>query len=86
MTELAKMINDIIAAIRAAGGTVPDGADVSVEISIRQRYRGEAPYIAGPSRQLRARQLASLEQMKLRDMAVATGLSVRTIKRIRNGR
>ena len=80
------MIHDLIQAFRDAGVQVPDATAADVETKIRQQYRGESIYIAGPSRQLRARQLASLERMKLRDMAVATGLSIRTIKRIRNGK
>lgn len=80
------MIHDLIQAFRAAGIDVPEATATAVEAQIRLQYRGESIYIAGPSRQLRARQLASLERMKVRELARATGLSERTIRRIKNGK
>ena len=86
MKGVTQMINDLIQAFRAAGIDVPEGTATQVEVTIRQQYRGESIYIAGPSRQVRARQIATLGKMETRKLAAATGLSVRTIRRIRNGK
>lgn len=80
------MIDDLIRLFREAGIEVPEQTGVEVEIKLRESYRGERVYIAGPKRPLRARQLAKLNMMKSRDLAVKSGLPLRTVQRIRNGK
>ena len=85
-TEMKKMIHDMIRALREAGIDVPDEAARSVEVRIRMQYGGERIYVASLPKQARAVQLAKLERRTQVQMAAATGLSVRQIRRIRNGR
>ena len=85
-TEMKKMIHDMIRALREAGIDVPDEAARSVEVKIRMQYGGERIYVASLPKQARAVQLAKLERRTQVQMAAATGLSVRQIRRIRNGR
>jgi len=83
---MKKMIHDMIRALREAGIDVPDEAARSVEVRIRMQYGGERIYVASLPKQARAVQLAKLERRTQVQMAAATGLSVRQIRRIRNGR
>ena len=85
MSELFDFYRSRLESMLSQGTSVGD-ATLQAQIDTELQFRGERVYIAGPSRQVRARQVAKLGQMKIRDMAVATGLSVRTIKVIRNGR
>jgi len=80
------MINDLIAAIREAGISVPEGVAQTVEAKIRKTYGGERVYIASLPKQQRAVQLAKLEKCTQVQMALATGLTVRQVRRIRRGK
>ena len=83
------MINDLIRAMREAGIAVPEGVAAIVEQKIRQQYCGETVRIFGTTREMRetrARQIAKLGKMQTRQIATLTGLSARTIRRIRNGK
>lgn len=80
------MINDLIKLFRAEGIDVPDTVGRAVEVKLRQQYGGERVYVASLPKQKRAAQLAKLEKMTLRKMSVVTGIPVRTIQRIKNGR
>ncbi|HAF43423.1 MAG TPA: hypothetical protein DCK83_00375 [Gallionellaceae bacterium] len=86
MTEVVEMINDLIRAMREAGVAVPDGVAMEVETKMRQAYGGERLYIARLPKQNRAVQLAKLERHTQVEMALATGLTVRQVRRIRNGK
>ena len=80
------MINDMIRAIRAAGISLPENIAADVEVQIRAQYGGERIYIASLPKQQRAVQLAKLENMTQQQMSISSGIPVRTIRRIRNGR
>lgn len=80
------MIDDLIKAFRAAGIDVPDQVGRDVEVKLRQTYGGERIYIASLPKQRRAAQLAKLNLRTQREMAVATGLSVRGVRKILRGR
>jgi predicted transcriptional regulator YdeE len=85
MTEIIDFFRERLEARLLEGMQLKD-ATLQVQIETETQFRGERVYIAGPSRQIRARQIAKLGQMKLRDMAVTTGVPVRTLARIRNGK
>lgn len=85
-TELKAMIHDLIRALRDSGIDVPLDTARQVEVKIRMQYGGERVYVASLPKQSRAVQLAKLEKRTQVQMALATGLSVRQIRRIRNGR
>ena len=80
------MIDDMIRALRAAGIEVPDSAARTVEIHLRNQYGGERIYIASLPKQRRAVQLARLAQRTQVEMALATGLTVRQVRRIQRGK
>ena len=80
------MFDELIKFLRAAGADVPPAVAQQAEAQMYQTFGGERIYIPHRPVQQRAVQLANLERMKLREMAVVTGMSVRTIKRIRNGK
>ena len=86
MGEIEKMINDMIKMLRASGISVPDAAAQEVEVLIRAQYGGERIYVASLPKQQRAVQLAKLEKMTQINMAIRTGIPIRTIRRIRNGK
>lgn len=85
-TELKAMILDLIRALRESGIDVPIDTARQVEVKIRMQYGGERVYVAGLPKQSRAVQLAKLEKRTQIEMALATGLSVRQVRRIRNGK
>ena len=84
MTELFDFYRERLQNMLAAGTPVAVAAE-QAQLDTETQFRGERVYVT-PNPRLRARQIARLGQMKLRDMAVATGMPVRTIARIRNGR
>lgn len=86
MTEVMQMINDLISEIRAAGINVPDNIALTVETKIRHVYGGERIYIASLPKQNRAVQLAKLAKHTQIEMAHATGLTVRQVRRIQRGK
>lgn len=80
------MIDDLIKAFRDAGIAVPQEVARDVEVQMRRQYGGERVYVASLPKQRRQVQLAKLEKMTQINMSVATGIPVRTIRRLRNGR
>lgn len=80
------MIDDLIKAFRDAGIQVPQDIAKDVEVRMRRQYGGERVYVASLPKQRRQVQLAKLEKMTQINMSVATGIPVRTIRRLRNGR
>lgn len=86
------MIRDMIAALREAGVPVDDSIATKVEIKLRRQYGGERVYVQSLPKQLRAAQLAEAHKrlgtaaITLKRLAQATGMPVRTVKRLRNGR
>ena len=80
------MIDDLIKAFRDAGIQVPQDVAKDVEVRMRRQYGGERVYVASLPKQRRQVQLAKLEKMTQINMSVATGIPVRTIRRLRNGR
>lgn len=86
MTEMMKMIHDMIRALRDAGVEVPDGVATNVKVKLQSLYGGERVYVPSLPKASRAVQLAKLEKRTQVEMALATGLSVRQVRRIRNGK
>lgn len=86
MTEMMKMIHDMIRALRDAGVDVPDGVATNVKVKLQSLYGGERVYVPSLPKARRAVQLAKLEKRTQVEMALATGLSVRQVRRIKNGR
>jgi hypothetical protein len=80
------MINDLIRAMREAGVNVPNDVALTVETRMRQTYGGERLYIARLPKQNRAVQLAKLERHTQVEMALATGLTVRGVRKILRGK
>lgn len=80
------MIHDMIRALRDAGVEVPDGVATNVKVKLQSLYGGERVYVPSLPKASRAVQLAKLEKRTQVEMALATGLSVRQVRRIRNGK
>lgn len=80
------MFDELIGFLRAAGIDVPPAVAQQAEAQMYHTYGGERVYIPHRPTQQRAVQIAKLGQMETRRMAALTGLSVRTIRRIRNGK
>ena len=80
------MIHDMIRALRDAGIDVPDAAATDVKLKLQSLYGGERVYVPSLPKARRAVQLAKLEKRTQVEMALATGLSVRQVRRIRNGK
>lgn len=80
------MIHDMIRAMREAGVEVPDGVATNVKVKLQSLYGGERVYVPSLPKASRAVQLAKLEKRTQVEMALATGLSVRQVRRIRNGK
>lgn len=89
---LDDMIRDMIAALREAGVCVDEAIATKVEIKLRRQYGGERVYIQSLPKQLRAAQVAEAQRrlgtaaITLKRIAQATGIPVRTVKRLQNGR
>ena len=80
------MIDDLIQLMRDAGIAVPDGVAQTIEVRLRQTYGGERVYVASLPKQRRAVQLAKLAKHTQVEMALATGLTVRGVRKILRGR
>jgi hypothetical protein len=82
------MIRDMLESLEKAlaQGMTRDEARQAAEVAVRQKYAGERVYVAALPKQARAVQLARLEKRTQVQMALSTGLSVRQIRRIRNGK
>lgn len=82
------MIKDMLDELERAlsQGMTRDEARRVTEVAVRQKYAGERVYIAALPKQRRAVQLARLEKRTQVQISLATGLSVRQVRRIRNGK
>lgn len=80
------MIHDMIRALRDAGVDVPDGVATNVKVKLQSLYGGERVYVPSLPKARRAVQLAKLEKRTQVEMALATGLSVRQVRRIQRGK
>ncbi len=69
-----------------AQGMTTEEARLNTEAFIRRTYGGEEIYVAKQPKRQRAIQLAQLQLRTTRELAVASGMNVRTVKRIINGR
>lgn len=69
-----------------AAGESREEARRNVVLEISAEYAGERVYIPGLPKAQRARQLAKLNKQTTREMAVASGLPLRTVQRLVNGK
>lgn len=69
-----------------AQGLNQAAARQAAEAATRATFAGERPYIPALPKQQRAVQLARLQLASTRDLAVASGMNVRTVRRITRGR
>ena len=83
-TMLKEMCDELARCL--AQGMTTEEARLSAESLIRRTYAGERIYVAGQPKRQRAIQLAKLELRTTREMAVASGMNVRTVRRIVTGR
>ena len=84
MTEIIDFIARELEAALAAGMT-RDEARRAAEIKTRSTFAGERPYIAAHPKRQRAVQIASLNLRTTREIAAATGLTVRRVQQLRRG-
>jgi len=84
MTEIIKFIRDEIERGLAAGRQIHDAA-TDAEVAVRRTFAGERIYIAGYPKQQRAVQIAKLNLKTTRELAAASGIPVRTVRRLRSG-
>ena len=85
MTEIIRFIRDEIERAMTQGRSLHDAA-ADAEVAVRRTFAGERPYIAGYPKQQRAVQLDRLNLQTTRELAVASGIPVRTVRRLRSGR
>lgn len=86
------MIRDMIALLREAGVSVDESVATKVEIKLRRQYGGERVYIQSLPKQIRSATIAEAQKrlgtaaVTLKRLAQATGIPIRSVKRLRNGR
>ncbi len=85
MTEIIDFIARELERALASGMT-RDEARRHAEVATRSTFAGERPYIAAYPKQRRAVQIAKLEMHSTREIVAATGMSARTVRRLRTGR
>jgi len=89
MTEAETMIDFILQQLRALGVEIPDEVRAEVRTSTCETFGGERVYVPKlPKMQTAARvaKAARAENVKQVHVALATGLSVRQVRRITRGR
>lgn len=86
------MIQDLLMALREAGVSVDDSIATQVEVAVRAKYGGERVYIQSLPKLRRAVAITAA-QMALgtgsasaKAISAATGIPVRTVKWLKNGR
>ena len=84
MTEIINLLARELEAALAQGMT-RDEARNRAEVAVRMEYGGERVYIASHPKRARAVQLARLELRTTREIAVATGLTIRRVQQLRRG-
>ena len=85
MTEIIRFILEQFERELAAGRSLAE-AGSNAELATRQTFAGERPYIAGYPKRQRAVQIAQLNLRTTREMAAASGMNERTVRRIVRGR
>lgn len=80
------MFDDMFRIFREVGVEISKDKATAFQDRFVAEFRHETIYVTDRRPQERARQLAKLGQIETRKIAAATGLSVRTIRRIRNGK
>jgi len=85
MTEIIKFIRDQFERELGGGRSLAE-AGTNVEIAVRTTFAGERVYIAGYPKQRRAVQIAKLNLKTTRELSVASGIPVRTVRWLRSGR
>ena len=85
-TEIKKMFDELIAFLRASGVDVPQATAQEVEARLYHTYGGERVYIPHRPTQRHQVQLAKLGKLETRKLALATGLTMRRIRQIKNGK
>ena len=85
MTEI---LNACLRALEAATaqGLTGQEARQAAEVAVRAEYGGERVYVPSLPKQARAAQLARLNLKTTRELSAASGLPVRTVRRITLGR
>ncbi len=85
MTEIINLLARELEAALAQGLT-RDEARTRAEVAVRSEYGGERVYIASHPKRQRAVQVARMELRTTREIAAATGIPARTVRRLRTGR
>ncbi len=86
------IIDAIFASLRDQGIAIPQDAKVAAEVHVRREFRGERVYVASRPKQMRAQQIAQTQKalgtaaVTLKRLAQASGIPIRSVKRLRNGR
>ena len=86
------IIDAIFASLREQGVSVPKEAKTIAEVHVRREFRGERVYVAARTKQMRAAQIAQAHKalgtaaVTLKRLSQATGIPIRSVKRLRNGR
>lgn len=80
------MITDLIKLMKEAGIAVPQDVAQTVEVKLREVYGGQRIYVTSLPKQKRAVQLAKLNKLTQIEMARATGLTVRGVRKILRGK
>jgi DNA-directed RNA polymerase specialized sigma24 family protein len=69
-----------------ASGQPPAEAEQTAFLVVSAEFAGERVYVAGLPKAQRARQLAKLQRQSTREVAAASGLPLRTVQRLLNGK
>jgi hypothetical protein len=85
MSEIIKFIGDEIAKAMAGGASL-EASLANAEMAVRRAYAGERVYIAIHPKAQRAQQIARLELRSTREIAAASGIPIRTVRRLQSGR
>ncbi len=87
------IVKDLFKLLASEGIQVPAGTDARVETTLRQLYGGERVYVRSLpklDKQVRIEaaraSFGTATTASLRDLQRVTGMPLRTIKRIKNGR
>ena len=85
MSELIHFLAERLAQGLASGQAVGE-AMRSAEVAVRAEFGGERIYVKSLPKQKRAVQLARLNLRTTRELAVATGIPERTVRRLTTGK
>jgi DNA-directed RNA polymerase specialized sigma24 family protein len=69
-----------------ASGMDESAARQAASVEVRAEFGGERVYVPSLPKQRRAVQLARLEMRSTRELAAASGMATRTVRRITRGR